>query len=135
MKTIRGFAGAIVAALILSGPVIATHSASNRTNEQVLKVERLLSDLGYWIVKVDGVADSSTRHAITAFQKVEGLKRTGLISQGLVVSLQQASRPAARHNTGQRHLEIDLSRQVLFMVDEGGSVDRILPVSTGTERP
>jgi lipoprotein-anchoring transpeptidase ErfK/SrfK len=31
------------------------------------------------------------------------------------------------------HVEIDLSRQVLFVVDETGMVMRVLPVSTGNE--
>src|SRR5689334_10854657 len=34
------------------------------------EVEQRLSDLGYWITKVDGKSDDSTRQAIIAFQKV-----------------------------------------------------------------
>ena len=104
-----------------------------KANNQTFLVEQLLADLGYWIVKVDAVSDNSTRQAIIAFQKVEGLKRTGQISPGLIASLQIASRPPARHTTEGRHIEIDISRQVLFVVD-GSDVYRVLSVSTGNDR-
>ena len=39
----------------------------------------MLSSLGYWITNVDGSSDDSTRQGIIAFQKVEGLKRTGVL--------------------------------------------------------
>lgn len=31
------------------------------------------------------------------------------------------------------HVEIDLQRQVLFVIDDGGTVTHILPVCTGNE--
>jgi lipoprotein-anchoring transpeptidase ErfK/SrfK len=41
--------------------------------------------------------------------------------------------PASRVlESGYAHIEVDLSRQVLFAVDVSGSVSKILPVSTGT---
>lgn len=109
-------------------------SRKARVDERVLYAELRLSALGYWITNVDGMADSSTRHAVVAFQKVEGLKRTGAITETLVSALENASRPAAKHTSG-RHIEIDIGRQVLFIVDEQGMVERILPVSTGNEKP
>lgn len=45
-------------------------------------------------------------------------------------ALRNARRPVPRFGT-QPHVEIDLQRQVLFLIDETGSVVRILPVSTG----
>ena len=93
-----------------------------------------MSQKGYWILKVDGVTDASTRHAVIAFQKVEGLKRNGVISSSLISALEGALRPAVRYSGGQ-HVEIDLSRQVLFLVDEGGTVTHVLPVSSGTDKP
>ncbi|HKP67795.1 MAG TPA: L,D-transpeptidase family protein [Pyrinomonadaceae bacterium] len=95
------------------------------------EVETLLSKLGYWIVKVDGVADESTRHAIMAFQKVEGRKRTGVMTAADLKALRVAQRPLANYPTTTAHIEIDLKRQVLFYVDETGTVARILPISSG----
>jgi lipoprotein-anchoring transpeptidase ErfK/SrfK len=99
----------------------------------VLEVETMLSGLGYWILKIDGKADPSTRHAITAFQKVEGKKRTGVLTPAGMETLRFARTPAARFQTGGLHIEVDLTRQVLFIVDETGAVSHILPVSSGNE--
>jgi hypothetical protein len=95
------------------------------------EAEKLLADLGYWIIKVDGKKDDSTYHAITAFQKVEGRRRTGVLTQKELSAMRLAARPAAKR-AGAAHVEVDNARQVLFLVDENGNVTRILPVSTGT---
>src|SRR5688572_27259807 len=94
----------------------------------------MLSELGYWILKVDGKADASTRHAIMAFQKVEGRKRTGVLSAADLKALRSAQPPIARHETGAAHIEVDLTRQVLFFIDESGSITRILSISSGNEK-
>lgn len=100
----------------------------------MLQIETLLSGLGYWITKVDGVTDASTYHAIMAFQKVEGRKRTGKISSADMEVLQFSRRPTGKFVTGTTHVEIDVTRQVLFLVKPSGEVQLILPVSTGNEQ-
>lgn len=104
---------------------------SSLSKTQVLEAEQILSDLGYWILKIDGIKDSSTYHAATAFQKVEGKKRTGVLSFDLLKSLKTASRPKPKFQ-GAKHIEVDISRQVLFLVNENGIVTHILPVSSGS---
>ncbi|MCD9185925.1 MAG: L,D-transpeptidase family protein [Pyrinomonadaceae bacterium] len=101
-------------------------------SKQLLEAEQLLSNLGYWILKVDGVKDASDYHAITAFQKVEGLRRTGVLTADLLNKMRTASRPTAKFS-GAAHIEVDLTRQVLFLVNESGTVTHILPVSSGSE--
>jgi peptidoglycan hydrolase-like protein with peptidoglycan-binding domain len=94
------------------------------------EAEQRLWDLGYWAGPVDGKFDSASRHALIAFQKVEGRARTGNLTLSELNALRSASRPNPRF--GQYgHVEIDLRRQVLFVVDETGVVLRILSVSTG----
>jgi len=90
----------------------------------------MLSSLGYWITKVDGKSDDSTRQGIIAFQKVEGLKRTGVLSDDVVRSLRLASKPSAKHG-GVAHVEIDITRQVIFLVNDDGEVTKVLSTSTG----
>jgi hypothetical protein len=133
LSAAKYFPSAIVLIGILSG---ATFAASPRpgVDNRLLEAEQILSGLGYWVLTVDGKADASTRHAITAFQKVERLKRTGTLNGGVLEKLRFASRPAARFNTGRAHIEIDITRQVLFLTDAQGKVVRILPVSTGNEK-
>jgi N-acetylmuramoyl-L-alanine amidase len=115
-------------------PIGALSSTGKLTPSQMLEVERRLSSLGYWITKVDGAADASTSHAIMAFQKVEGRKRTGTMRAADIASLRSAKTPEAKNPKGPAHIEIDLTRQVLFFVDDSGIVTRILPVSTGNEK-
>ena len=94
--------------------------------------EQRLWDLGYWAGPIDGTFDSGSRHALTAFQKVEGRPRTGKLTRTELEALQKVSRPEPRYS-GYAHIEIDLTRQVLFVIDETGSISRILPVSSGNE--
>jgi len=101
--------------------------------QNMLEVEQRLNDLGYWITKVDGKSDASTRQAILAFQKVERRKRTGIMSAADMEVLRTAVRPAPKY-TGAPHVEVDISRQVLFYVGADGTVEKILAVSTGSEK-
>ncbi|HVE93246.1 MAG TPA: L,D-transpeptidase family protein [Actinomycetota bacterium] len=97
---------------------------------EILEAEKRLSELGYWTGPVDGVMDAGSRHAVMAFQKVEGKPRTGTLKAADVEAMRTASRPAPRVK-GARHAEVDLRRQVLFMVDGSGTVEKIVPISSG----
>jgi hypothetical protein len=98
--------------------------------DEIREAQQRLSDLGYWIGRVDGIVDAAFSHALIAFQKVEGRQRTGhLVSEDLQ-ALRLAKRPRPLEG-GTLHVEIDLARQVLFLVDKDGTVSKILPVSTG----
>lgn len=103
------------------------------SRENIQEAEQLLSDLGYWTGPIDGVMDAGSRHALIAFQKVEGRNRTGRLTLTELDALRSATRPQA-HEAGPFHVEVDLTRQVLFIVDDSGSVSKILPVSTGNDK-
>ncbi len=111
----------------------ASPSKKLTRSELVLEAEKLLAERGYWIKKVDTVWDSSTYHAVTAFQKVEGRKRTGKLNQNELDAIRQSRRPLSVF-IGDAHIEIDLERQVLFLVDANDIVTHILPVSTGNDK-
>ena len=101
------------------------------SHEEVKESEQRLNDLGYWAGVADGDFDPVSRHALVAFQKVEGRERTGRLTQAELEALRGASRPRALEG-GPAHVEVDISRQVLFFVDDNGVVTKILPVSTGS---
>jgi len=101
--------------------------------EEILVAERRLSELGYLTGTVDGSLDSGSRHALIAFQKVERRQRTGKLTRAELQALLSASRPLPKYS-GYAHVEIDLNRQVLFIVDKTGTVTHILPVCTGNEK-
>ena len=108
----------------------ASKPARELTTQQKLEAEQRLWNLGYWAGRVDGKFDSDSRHALIAFQKVERRERTGKLTLDELNALRAATRPQPRYAL-YPHVEIDLARQVLFVVDESGDVVRILPVSTG----
>lgn len=101
----------------------------------VLALEQRLDALRYDTAVVDGVFDRVTAHAVMAFQKVNGLPRTGRATDGLVAAVAAATGiPAAlAPEGGPDRVEVDLARQVLFLY-RGGSLAKILPVSTGSGR-
>jgi hypothetical protein len=121
------FPGFIVLFTFIGGAAAQTV----KNAELIYEAERLLSERGYWITKVDKVKDASTFHALVAFQKVEGRKRTGVLTVKELEALRASSRPKAAFG-GAAHIEVDISRQVLFLVNADGIVTHILPVSTGS---
>jgi len=97
----------------------------------VRRAEQRLADLGYWVGRVDGVLDEPSRQALVAFQKIAGRKATGRLASADLAALDRAVPPLPRE-LGAAHVEVDLARQVLFLVDAQGKVGNILPISTGT---
>jgi hypothetical protein len=98
---------------------------------EVSDLEQHLAALHYDVGKVDGVFDSVTTQAVIAFQKVEGLARTGRATKEVTDALATAKAPAALlPEGGPSRVEIDLKRQVLFLY-EGGQLYRTLMISSG----
>jgi hypothetical protein len=98
--------------------------------EQVRQAEERLAALGYWTGPVDGRFDGASRAALIAFQKVEGRTPAGRLTTEEFEAVIFASQPEP-FERGYAHVEIDLERQVLLVVEEKGIVSKILPVSTG----
>ena len=102
--------------------------------DDVKRLEEQLATLKYDPGKIDGSFDATTGHAVMAFQKVHGLARTGRATEDVVKALQTAGAPAPlMADGGGSRVEVDLKRQVLFLY-QGGSLVRILSVSTGNEK-
>jgi peptidoglycan hydrolase-like protein with peptidoglycan-binding domain len=97
------------------------------SGDAVAALQQRLVELGYWLGEADGTYGQLTRQAVMAFQKVEGLGRDGVAGPITQERLAVAARPTPRGGGG---LEIDLSRQVLFIVD-GGQVTWAINTSTG----
>lgn len=120
--------------LFILAVLFASATAAYGQKMTPLEIEQRLSDLGYWITKVDGKRDDSTRQAIIAFQKVEGRKRTGVLGASDMELLENASRPTAKYTAGPAHVEVDISRQILMYVGDDGVVKKVVSVSTGNEK-
>ena len=124
---------AFVAVFLLGGinAFASGGSEAEARKAKTMEAEQVLANLGYWITNVDGVSDDSTRQAIIAFQKVEGLKRTGVLNDQVLDEIRNASRPTAKYN-GAAHVEIDITKQVILLVDDNGDVTKVLSTSTGS---
>jgi hypothetical protein len=69
--------------------------------------------------------------ALITFQKWEGRKVTGRLTRAEFNAIREATAPRPK-DSGYKHVEVDLDRQVLLLIDEDGAVATILPVSTGS---
>lgn len=104
-------------------------AAPSRT--EIKEAKQLLAGMGYWTGPVDGSFDGATKQALIAFQKVEGRDVNGRLTKDEIAAIRDASQPQPR-DPGYPHVEVDLDRQVLFIVGDDGNISRILPVSTGS---
>lgn len=111
--------------------VVAQLRVAAPTIEEFAEAKQRLAALGYWVEPLAGPTSASFRHALTAFQKVEGRERTGRLTAIELEALRHAETPRPIE-VGETHLEVNLHRQTLFFVDSDGSVVFTLPVSTGS---
>lgn len=123
--------------LMISTPTIASAHSGKRhaalTGAQTREAESRLSEIGYWTGAVDGVFDPATRSALIAFQKWEGRPINGQLTLDELEAIRTSTSPKARER-GYAHVEVDVDRQVLLIVNDEGNV-RVLPVSTGSGKP
>lgn len=129
-----GLPATFLATIFLTSSAAERHVTSQTLGpSDVFEAEQRLANLGYWTGPIDGKFDSGSRHALIAFQKVEGRKRNGSLTIEELEALRAAARPLAKY-TGNGHIEVDLERQVLFVVSDEGMVTHIVPVCTGNEK-
>ena len=109
-------------------PVIPTAPVN-----EVQALQQRLLDLGYLVQgDVDGQFGPTTSNAVLAFQKWEGLDRTGLIDATTKTRAgdgRPRPAPISRGGAGKR-AEILLDRQVALLIEDN-QVVRTIPVSTG----
>lgn len=100
---------------------------------ELKQAERRLSEMGYNAGPADGVVDKTTRDALVLFQKWEGRSVTGRLTRSEFDAIMSAEPPQPR-DPGYAHVEVDVDRQLLLLIDGDGSVARMLPVSTGSNK-
>ena len=105
--------------------------AMSQTRAEIKEAERRLAGLGYWTGAVDGILDRATRFGLIAFQKYEGRAATGQLTLSELEAIRAGSSPKAKES-GYEHVEVDLDRQVMMLVNADGEV-RVLHISSGFE--
>jgi N-acetylmuramoyl-L-alanine amidase len=98
------------------------------TGPSVSELDRRLAELHFALGRVDGYYGQDDFDAVTAFQKLHGLPRTGAVDARFWRELEVAHVPIARYEGS--HVEVSKERQVLFVVRDG-RVMLVVPVSTG----
>jgi peptidoglycan hydrolase-like protein with peptidoglycan-binding domain len=96
----------------------------------VLYLESRLAELHYCPGPIDGVFDYRTGDAVLAFAKAEGLTRDKVAGPQVWGHIFTAQTPAPHLTKDGYRVEIDLTRQILLMIDDN-EVWKIVHVSTG----
>jgi L,D-transpeptidase catalytic domain len=110
--------------------VLAPVAAPGARGAVVRLLQRGLRRLHYAVPR-SGAYDAGTQRAVMAWRKVTGAGRTYTASAGVVRGvLAGRGRFRVRHPREGRHVEADLSRQVLALID-GRRVHRIYHTSSG----
>ena len=110
---------------------VKKHDGGPLKRTELKEAESRLRDMGYQTGPVDGVIDSATQQALVTFQKWEGRRVTGRLTRAEFNAIRDATAPGPK-DPGYKHVEVDLDRQVLLLIDDTGAVSMILPVSTGS---
>lgn len=95
------------------------------------RLQRLRFDPG----PVDEFFDGATEHAVMAFEKLNGMAKTGRVDPLVWTALESDEEPdPLMPEGGARRIEIDLERQLLFAYD-GNEVVLISHISSGSQIP
>jgi hypothetical protein len=93
-------------------------------------LEQRLVALQYRLTYVDGRYDFRTADAVLAFRKVQRMARVFRVTPAVWRKLASPRRPVPRLRTAPRHVEVNQTLQVLYVVI-GGKIAYIFHVSTG----
>jgi hypothetical protein len=119
-----------LAAVAHSVDVLPRKVGPSSPKSAIRALQRRLASAGY-VVGQRGVFDARTQRAVLAFRKVTGMLRTSEASSPVMRAIARgAGFFAIKHPEHGRHIEADLSRQVIALYEKGRVV-RIYPVSSG----
>jgi lipoprotein-anchoring transpeptidase ErfK/SrfK len=93
-------------------------------------LEERLRQLHYRVPSPNTRFDYRTGDAVLAFRKVQGMSRTKTVTPATWRALAAPRIPKPRARTPRTHIEVDQTRQVLYVVREG-EIAHIVHVSTG----
>jgi lipoprotein-anchoring transpeptidase ErfK/SrfK len=111
--------------------VVAPSAAPGASTESVKILQAQLAKLHY-VVGAPGVLDDRTQRAVEAFRKMVGLPRTMVADATVFDALAkgEGAFPVAYPQDG-RHVEGDMTHQVLALIGADGQVQALYPMSSG----
>ena len=102
-----------------------------RPSYDVAAVQKQLAGV-YYRGAVDGKAGGAFASAVAAFQKVNGLYGDGVVGKKTLAALAHpAALPKLRDSAPGTRVEVDLTKQVLYLVRDN-RITHVLPVSSGS---
>jgi peptidoglycan hydrolase-like protein with peptidoglycan-binding domain len=114
----------------LRASVLKPSASTGARGTRVRFLQRRLAALRYAIA-VTGRYDDATRRAVIAFRKVNRMKRVGNASLAVFSKVARGKGAFRPRHRGAAHVEGDLTRQVLALVNRGGRVFKVYMTSSG----
>jgi lipoprotein-anchoring transpeptidase ErfK/SrfK len=96
----------------------------------VVLLERRLAELHYRVYAQDRTFDYHDSDAVLAFHKVQGMERDGMVDDATWRALAHPKTPRIVGPKTGTHWEVDLTKQVLYLVTDGVPVG-IMHISSG----
>ncbi len=126
-------AGAKAKAVSTGGGASSTGGfGQGASGTRVSAVQERLASLRYDVTSTDGKYGDQLYQAVMAFQKVNGLSRTGRVNTQTLTALDTATEPTPLIPTGGAdRIEVDLQKQYLALY-KAGSLYRLLSISSGS---
>jgi N-acetylmuramoyl-L-alanine amidase len=100
-------------------------------SDEVLELQKRLTELGYRPGDTDGRFGAATASAVLAFQEHEGLERDSIVGPEVEELLANPQGAGPKSSEPGPRVEVDLDRQIMFIIDETGETT-IVNVSTGS---
>ena len=115
---------------VLSATLRPPNLSVGTTDPAVSLLAKQLAALDYAVPSFSSSFSYDFQETVWAFQKVQGLERTGAVDARFWTRLDNPRLPQARYSEPAAHIEVDKTRQVLFEVRDG-EVANVAHVSTG----
>ena len=136
LLTVRAahYATSVQAAFIARAPAVRFVNPAVGPGARGQSVRLLQAELDalHYAVPLTGVFEEGTGRALVAFRKMTGLERVPAAGRRVFKLLSRgAGRFHVRYRGDGRHVEADLSKQVLVEIEAGGRVHRIYTMSSG----
>jgi len=112
--------------------VIGTRAGAGASGLRVRFLQQRLQALRY-LIDPSGSYDGGTQRAVLAFRKVNRMARITTADERIFTLLARYQGAfQAKHPNHGKHVETDLQRQVLALVNPGGKVFKVIHTATGT---
>jgi hypothetical protein len=113
----------------LTATLRAPNLSLGTTSQTVSDLAKQLAALHYAVPGFGPSFGEDFQESVWAFQKVQGLERTGAVDAAFWTRLGRPRIPHARHLEPASHIEVDKTRQVLYLV-RNGKITLISPAAT-----